>query len=241
VNVKQLFLDMLKSEDLPAGFQDKVRHLTHAFFGSLKVLLALNEAPRYKAGGDANASYYLYLAPYMDEYLEIYDSFRHGIPSTKISHLSCFTLIDPTRAPGGKHILQAFQFQPYDILGGGPARWDEIKEEVSRGILETIRSRTTNMGDENIIGSYVISPLDYVRHNPAMINCDVNHIHMSLSQLYGNRPLPGWSQYRTPVKKLYLTGASTHPGGGVSGASGRITAQVVMEDLGINFKKVIAR
>jgi phytoene dehydrogenase-like protein len=240
VNVKQLFLDMLRPEDLPAGFQDKVRHLTHAFFGSMKVLLALNEAPKYKAGGDANASYYLYVAPYMEEYLEIYDSFRRGIPCTKMSHISCFTLIDPTRAPPGKHILQVFQFQPYEIAGG-PARWDEVKDEVSRGILETIRSRTTNMGQENIIGSYVITPLDYVRHNPAMINCDVNHIHMSLTQLYGNRPLPGWSQYKTPVKKLYMTGASTHPGGGVSGASGRITAQVVMEDLGINFKKIVAK
>jgi phytoene dehydrogenase-like protein len=230
VNVKQLFLDMLPADVLPAGFQDKVRHLTHAFFGSMKTLLALNEAPEYIAGGDTNNAYYL----------EIYDDFRRGIPCTRIAHNSCFTLIDPTRAPAGKHALQVFQFQPYRIAGG-PARWDEQKEEVSRGILATIRGRTTNMGPDNIIGSYIISPLDYVRHNPAMINCDVNHIHMCLAQLYGNRPLPGWSNYRTPVKKLYLTGASTHPGGGVSGASGRITAQIIMADLGINFKKVIAK
>ncbi|MFC1905328.1 phytoene desaturase family protein [Chloroflexota bacterium] len=241
VNVKQLFLDMLKSDELPAGFQDKVRRLTHAFFGSMKLLLALNESPKYKAGGDADNSYYLYIAPYMEEYLEIYENFRRGIPCTKMLHVSCFTLVDPTRAPDDKHSLQAFQFQPYNLPNGGAARWDEIKEEVGKGLLETIRSRTTNMQDENIIGTRVVSPADFVRANPAMINCDVNHIHMSLSQLYGNRPLPGWSHYKTPLKKLYMTAASTHPGGGVSGASGRIAAQVVMEDLGINFKKVAAK
>jgi phytoene dehydrogenase-like protein len=239
VNVKQLFLDMLKAEDLPPGFQDKIRHLTHAFFGSMKVVFALNEAPKYKAGGEANESYYLYHAPYLEEFLDIYDDFRRGTPCTKMLHVNCFTLIDPTRAPAGKHVLQAFQFQPYEIPGG-PDRWDEIKDEVGQGILKTIQVRTTNMDAGNILASRVISPQDYVRHNPAMICCDVNHIHMCLSQLYGNRPLPGW-QYKTPVKKLYMTGASTHPGGGVSGASGRITAQLVMEDLGIDFKKVASR
>jgi len=68
----------------------------------------------------------------------------------------------------------------------------------------------------------------------------VMHIGVYLSQFLTNRPLPGWGQYKTPVKKLYMCGASTHPGGGVSGG-GRAAAQVIMEDMGIDFKKVVGK
>jgi phytoene dehydrogenase-like protein len=61
-----------------------------------------------------------------------------------------------------------------------------------------------------------------------------------LTQFFDNRPIPGWGQYRTPIKKLYITGACTHPGGAVTGG-GRATAQVMMEDFGIDFRKVIAK
>ena len=96
------------------------------------------------------------------------------------------------------------------------------------------------MGPENILGRAIMSPLDLERYNPAMIEGDVMHIGAYLSQFLTNRPLPGWGQYRTPVKKLYMCGASTHPGGGVSGG-GRAMTQVLMEDLGIDFKKVVGR
>jgi phytoene dehydrogenase-like protein len=111
---------------------------------------------------------------------------------------------------------------------------------VANGLLENLRNHATNMDDENILGRWVASPIDYERLNPAFVSGDGMHLSMHITQLFGNRPLPGW-QYRTPVKKLYMTGASTHPGGTLTGASGRIVAQMVMEDLGINFKKVAAK
>jgi phytoene dehydrogenase-like protein len=96
------------------------------------------------------------------------------------------------------------------------------------------------MGDDNILGRCAISPLDYERANPSTMQGDPYHIEISLSQLLGNRPLPGWSHYRAPVKGLYMCGTSVHPGGGVKG-NGRVTAQVMMEDFSIDFGKVVSK
>jgi len=107
-------------------------------------------------------------------------------------------------------------------------------------ILETVRTHTTNMGADNIIGRNITSPLDFYRYNPSWIKGDYNHFPLSITQSYGNRPLPGWGNFKTPVEKLYICGSSAHPGGGVWG-SGRATVQVMMEDLDIDFKKVISK
>jgi phytoene dehydrogenase-like protein len=69
---------------------------------------------------------------------------------------------------------------------------------------------------------------------------DIMHISSSIAQSYGNRPMGGWGQYRTPINKLYMCGASTHPGGGVTGG-GRAAALLIMEDLGIDYKKVVGK
>ena len=136
--------------------------------------------------------------------------------------------------------MRILNLAPYELRGKGTAGWDEIKEQVADSLLDNLRNHTTNMDDENIIGRWLASPLDYEKLNPAFVNGDGMHLSMHISQLFGNRPLPGM-QYRTPVNKLYMSGASTHPGGTLTGASGRITAQMVMEDLGIDFKKVAAK
>ena len=96
------------------------------------------------------------------------------------------------------------------------------------------------MGSENILGRWIASPLDLERTNSAWVEGDLMHIGLFLSQYLSNRPLPGWGSYRTPVKNLYMCGSSTHPGAGVTGG-GRASVQVVMEDLGIDFKQVISK
>jgi phytoene dehydrogenase-like protein len=98
---------------------------------------------------------------------------------------------------------------------------------------------TTNMGSDNIIGKKIITPLDMERNNPSMRKADIGHLGLYNWQLGGNRPVPGWGQYKTPVNKLYMSGASTHPGGGVTGGSGRNVAQVILEELDIDFGKLV--
>jgi phytoene dehydrogenase-like protein len=136
--------------------------------------------------------------------------------------------------------MRILNLSPYELKDGGTAGWDKIKEEIADGLLENMRNHTTNMGNENILGRWIASPIDYEKLDPAFVNGDGMHLSMHISQLFGNRPLPGWN-YKTPVKKLYMCGSSTHPGGTLTGASGRIISQMVMEDLGIDFKKIAAK
>ncbi len=78
------------------------------------------------------------------------------------------------------------------------------------------------------------------RYFPSMLAGDISHIGQFLTQFFAHRPLPGMGYYQTPIHKLYMCGNSTHPGFGVAGG-GRATVQVIMEDLGIDFRKVINR
>lgn len=240
VNVKQLFLQMLKPEEMPARFPEKVRRITQSVCVVMKQDIALNEAPRYKAGGDADKALLTRITPFKEDILRMFEEFTYGIPQTRDVGIGMPTLADPTRAPDGKHTMFIWQHEPYNLKEGGPSRWDDIKQKIADGGLETLRKHTTNLGPENILGRFTRTPLDMERYNPAWITGDASQIGISLSQIFGNRPLLGWGHYRTPVKKLYMCGACTHPGPAVTGGS-RAAMPIIMEDLGIDFRKVIAK
>ncbi len=240
LHVKQLFLDMLKPDDLPDGFPEKVKRIKQGNLSLLHQVIALNEAPKYKAGENADLACSLYIVPPMEDLIKAWDDCYHGVPFTFSPYVVTPTIHDPSRAPEGKHTLYCCHMEPYDLKDGGAAKWDEIKEEIADGVLETLRRHTTNMGSENILGRWIGSPLDYYRYNPSWIKGDFMHFPLYPTQSYGNRPLPGWGDFRTPVKKLYICGSSAHPGGGVWGA-GRATAQVMMEDLNIDFRQAISK
>ncbi len=240
VNVKQLFLEMLKPEEQPADFQTKVRRLRHKEGANMSVVYALNEAPKYKAGGDVNRAVQIFISPSIEEYLRVCEGYTYGTPSARMPLVAVQTILDPTRAPEGKHTMRIYHREPYDLKEGSPGMWDEIKQDVADGMLATLRKHTTNMGPENILERYILSPLDIEREFPAMLHGDGSHISSCLSQKFGNRPMIGWGHYRTPVKKLYMCGPSTYPGGSVICGS-RAAVQVIMEDLGIDFKKVVAK
>jgi phytoene dehydrogenase-like protein len=137
-----------------------------------------------------------------------------------------FSSIDPTLAPPGKHVLFAWaQYHPYELARES---WDEIAEREADKIWEVVCRHAPNMRGK-MIGRYIQTPLE-IERKLALRRGNVMHVEMSLDQMFCFRPLPELSTYRTPVKGLYLTGASTHPGGGVFGASGKSTAKVVLRD-----------
>jgi phytoene dehydrogenase-like protein len=150
------------------------------------------------------------------------------------------TAADPSRTPDGVHTVKVIGIQPYD-LPGGPERWDEIKEEVAAAQLDHLRSFCPNLTDERIVSSYVSSPLDLERRNPHNWHGSCHGGDLAPSQSGSLRPVPGWADHRTPIPGLYQTGATTHPGGSVSGAPGRNAAQVILEDLGVGFRDVVKR
>jgi len=240
VNVKQLFLNMLQSEKLPPDFQDKIRRLKPATFSALNQAMALNEAPKYNIGEEVEKAFFVEICPFKEDYLRIFDQFKYGVPNTDMPVMGSATVFDPTRAPAGKHTYYLYHYEPYHLKQGGPAKWGEIRQEVADGILRTAQKYCTNLREENILGRWICSPLDIERRNPAMQMGDLGHIGHFLTQSFSSRPISGWGNYRTPVKGLYMCGASTHPGIGVTGG-GRASVQVIMEDLGIDFRKVIGR
>lgn len=237
LNVKQLFLEMVDSTELPPGFTTKVNHIKPSTFSAMNIAIAVDKVPVFKNGNKCDAMF-IEFSPYPEEYRRIFEEFGHGNTSVKMPLLAVPTVFDPSRAPTGKHTIYIYHYQPYNLHDGSPEKWDGIKADIAAHIIEEVKQQIDNLGAENILGMNVMSPLDIERYNPAMRDGDILHIASFITQSYANRPLPGWGQYRTPVKHLYMCGASTHPGGGVTGG-GRAAALVAMEDIGVDFRKVI--
>jgi phytoene dehydrogenase-like protein len=138
------------------------------------------------------------------------------------------TLTDPSLAPPGKHVLSCFvQYAPYNIKEGG---WDEKREEFGDNVINTVAEYAPNLKNI-IVGRQVLTPLDLER-DFGLTEGNIFQGELSLEQLFFLRPVPGWAQYRTPIKNLYMCGSATHPGGGIMGAPGRLAAQAILQDMG---------
>ena len=168
-----------------------------------------------------------------DRMLRLATDFRAGRIATDdpVLLVLCPTVADPSRAPDGHHTLKVVGFQPYD-LPGGTQRWDELKDEVSRANLAELRQHAPNLTDEVILASVVKSPLDLERMNAHNWHGSCHGGDSGPAQSGALRPVPGWASHRMPVPGLYQTGATTYPGGSVSGAPGRNAAMVLLADLG---------
>ena len=179
----------------------------------------------------------------MREMLLDFDQLRRGkVPGRRLVAGGDSTVNDPTRAPTGAGVFYGVTFAPYDLHDGGPARWDQVKEEVAEGSLAYFRKFFSNLTDDNIVGRLVRSPLDHERDSPAsFLKGDIHGCAPFMYQTAGHRPTPDLGHYRVPkIEGLYLVGPFMHPGGGVFGA-GRATAIQMMDDLGIDFDRICRR
>src|SRR3712207_5951454 len=163
-------------------------------------------------------------------YLErAYGDYLNGRPSEHPAALAMtFSAVDPTIAPPGRHALYVWgQYYPYELSGG--ESWDSIAEREADRLIDVVNEHAPNVRD-SVLARFVQTPLDLERRL-GLLRGNVMHVEMDFDQMFLYRPLPELSAYRTPIQNLYLTGASTHPGGGVFAASGYNTAQVVLKDL----------
>jgi phytoene dehydrogenase-like protein len=136
------------------------------------------------------------------------------------------SLTDPSIAPPGKHVISCFcQYAPYNLKGG---TWDEQREAFGDTVIDTIAEHAPNIRDI-ILHRQVVTPLDLEREF-GLSEGNIFQGELSLEQLFFLRPAPGWAQYRTPVRNLYMCGSATHPGGGIMGAPGRNAAQFLLKD-----------
>jgi len=159
---------------------------------------------------------------------DAYADYSRGQPSRDPAVIAMtFSAIDPTVAPPGKHTVFLWaQYFPYQLANG--VQWDDVREQVADSILDVLYRYAPNMRGA-ILDRFIQTPLDLERRL-GLLRGNVMHVEMSLDQMFFLRPLPELASYRTPVRGLYLTGASMHPGGGVFGASGYNTARVVLSD-----------
>ena len=139
-----------------------------------------------------------------------------------------FSAVDDTLAPPGGEVLWLWaQYFPYELRDN--ASWDEIQDRVRDTILDTFEAYAPGTRDK-IVGQLFQHP-EWLERHLGLYRGNVMHLEMSLDQMFAARPFLGAGSYRSPIDGLYLTGASTHPGGGIMGASGRNAARVLLKDL----------
>lgn len=203
---------------------------------------ALAAAPRYRTEGGATAAVGAGICGSTDELVEALVAFRRGEVRVKRPPLLAInaTAVDPMRAPAGKHTLKLVGFLPYDLRVGGPERWDSIKTGVSEALFDHYLRHVEGITSASVLATHIESPLDLERRNPHNYRGSCHGGDQDLAQDGALRPMPGHADYRLPVPALYQTGATTHPGGSVTGAPGRNCAQVVLQDLGLRFADALA-
>jgi phytoene dehydrogenase-like protein len=139
------------------------------------------------------------------------------------------TLVDPSMAPPGKHVVSCFvQYAPYDLADGD--EWDDARRDAfGETVVDTIAERAPNIRDL-ILHAQVLTPKG-IEERFGLSEGNIFQGELSLEQLFFNRPVPGWARYRTPLRNLWMCGSATHPGGGIMGASGRLAALEVLRSL----------
>jgi phytoene dehydrogenase-like protein len=148
------------------------------------------------------------------------------------------TLVDPSRAPDGGHTVKLLSMAPWDP-GEGPAQWETLKHEVADENFEAMRRAAPNMTRDVVLAELVKSPVDVERHNAHMWHGTIHGGDRSYANEGARRPVPGWASHRMPIPGLYQTGATTHPGGSVTGGPGRNAAIVLLEDLGHDPREIM--
>jgi len=224
------FLKMIEPGNLPDDFVEQVRH--YKFRGSSgKVNMALDALPEFKCmpGEGLHLRGAMSISPSVDYMERAYDDAKYGNFSRRpYIDMVIPSLTDPSVAPPGKHVLSCFvQYAPYKLKDGN---WDQKKEAFGDAVVDTISEYAPNLKNI-IIGRQVVTPLDLEREW-GLTEGNIFQGELSLEQLFFLRPVPGWSQYRTPIKNLYMCGSATHPGGGIMGAPGRLAALEMIKDLG---------
>jgi phytoene dehydrogenase-like protein len=162
------------------------------------------------------------------EYIErAYDDSKYGKPSeSPLLECTMASVVDPTVAPPGKHLISMFiQYAPYKLKEGN---WDEIKDRFADRCFDILNEYAPNF-KQSVIDRQIITPLDLERRF-GLTGGNIFQGAMTLNQLFFLRPVAGWAGYKTPIRGLYLCGAAAHPGGGVMGACGLNAAREILRD-----------
>ncbi len=218
------FIKLLDEGVLDPVFREEV--LRYKYRGSSgKVNLALDSLPQLacKPGRGDWLRGAISFSPSIDYMERAYDDAKYGRYSNR-PYIDCIipTLVDPSMAPPGKHVMSCFvQYAPYHLADG--QEWTpQLRDEFGETVIDTLEERFPDIRSK-ILHRLVLSPKD-IEDWTGLSEGNIFQGELSLEQLFFNRPVPGWARYRTPVRDLWMCGSATHPGGGIMGAPGRIAA-----------------
>ncbi|HKW74987.1 MAG TPA: NAD(P)/FAD-dependent oxidoreductase [Terriglobales bacterium] len=229
VDPRNTFLRFMDPGLLPDEFLEDVRR--YKFRGSSgKVNIALDALPDFKClpGPGAHLRGAISISPSVEYMERAYDDAKYGNYSRRpYLDIVIPSLTDPSVAPPGKHVMSCFvQYAPYKLRPG--LDWDDQREAFGNNVIDTIAEHAPNLRNI-IVDKQVLTPLDLEREF-GLSEGNIFQGELSLEQLFFLRPVPGYAQFRTPIKNLYMCGSATHPGGGIMGAPGRLAALEILKD-----------
>jgi phytoene dehydrogenase-like protein len=229
---KIVFERLVPPEAASPAFRDALKKF-RAGPGTMMIHLALDELPDWRAGRALRDFAYIHVAPNLEMMTRVYAEASAGLlPAEPVLVVGQPTAIDPSRAPAGKHVLWVqVRVLPADIQGDAAGTiaardWDLARQPYADRVMDILEYYAPNL-KSRVLGRAVFSPLDLERENPNLVGGDNLSGSHHLDQNFFLRPVAGWSRYRTPVRNLYLCGASTWPGAGTGAGSGFMLARML--------------
>jgi phytoene dehydrogenase-like protein len=233
LNPRLLYTRLIDPAALPADFLRRMEGW-RCGSGTFRMNVALSELPDFSClPGKEAAEHHgsgIIIAPSL-QYMEraYHDARAHGWSREPIVEVVIPSTLDPTLAPPGQHVASLFCQHVAPQLPDG-ASWDDHREQVADLMIDTVNRYAPNF-KAAVLGRQIMSPLDLER-TFGLVGGDIFHGALGLDQLFAARPMLGHADYRGPLAGLYMCGAGTHPGGGVTGAPGHNAAREVLRDLG---------
>lgn len=238
VDPRRTFEGLLADEPLDTDFRAQVSRFRYRG-SSGKVNLSLDALPRFTClqegcswtgyGERAHLAGAISISPSIDYLERAYDDAKYGRFSRQpYMDIILPSLIDPSMAPPGKHVMSIFvQYAPYH-LAASEGTWDDQREAFGDAVINTLERFAPNIKDI-ILHRQVVTPWD-LEQRFGLTEGNIFHGELSLEQLFFLRPTAGWADYSTPLPGLYLCGSATHPGGGVMSAPGRLAASKILQE-----------
>ena len=231
-DVKRTFLKLTDPEHLPPNFIKKVNNFKIRG-SSGKVNIALDSMPNFPVISENNPCLKgdIHFTDSIERMERAYDDWKMGTWSRDpFLDMMIPTLTDPTMAPPGKHFMSCFvQYCPPKV--GGQNWTKENKDAFGETVIQQIADYSPGFKDK-ILHMEVRTPKE-LEEEVGLTEGNIFQGELTFDQLLFNRPIPGYAQYRSPIKGLYMCGSSTHPGGGVMGAPGRNAAVEILKDLNL--------
>jgi phytoene dehydrogenase-like protein len=226
---RRTLLGLLDPVELEPGFVQRMRNYRSS--GTVaKINLALSALPDFTAArGDAGTlGGFIHIGPELDYLERAFDASKYGAWSPRpYLDVTIPSITDPALAPQGAHVMSIVaQYAPYRLRF---AEWSDAADRFADAALDTLAEYAPNL-KALILHRQVITPVE-LESKYGLTGGHIFHGELALDQLFTMRPLLGWARYRTPIRGLYLCGAGTHPGYGVSGLSGLNAAREILKDL----------